>query len=201
MRGLSQEQLDTPYRAGGWTVRQVVHHLPDSHLNAYVRFKLALTEDKPTICPYDEARWAELGDSRHTPIATSLELLERLHERWVVLLRSMAPADFARRFVHPELGELDLNLYTAQYGWHGRHHVAQITALRAAVGLVRCVPSAANAAPLLSSCLLLPMPARFSRNSVLLPYWACPAGREAAWRSCRRRPGLRLLLRKSCDCR
>ncbi len=130
VRGLSQEQLDTPYRAGGWTVRQVVHHFPDSHLNAYVRFKLALTEDKPTICPYDEARWAELGDSRHTPIAISLELMERLHERWVVLLRSMAPADFARRFVHPELGELDLNLYTAQYGWHGRHHVAQITALR-----------------------------------------------------------------------
>ncbi len=130
VRGLSEEQLNTPYRPGGWTVRQVAHHLPDSHLNAYVRFKLALTEDKPTIRPYNEARWAELEDTRRTPIATSLELLEALHQRWVVLLRAMAPADFARRFVHPEMGELDLNLYTAQYAWHGRHHVAHITGLR-----------------------------------------------------------------------
>ncbi len=130
VRGLSEEQLNTPYRPGGWTVRQVVHHLPDSHLNAYVRFKLALTEDKPTIRPYNEARWAELDDTRRTPIATSLELLDSLHQRWVVLLRAMAPVDFTRRFVHPEWGELDLNLYTAQYAWHGRHHVAHVTRLR-----------------------------------------------------------------------
>ncbi len=134
VRGLSEEQLSTPYRPGGWAVRQVVHHLPDSHLNAYVRFKLALTENKPTICPYDEKRWAELDDTRRTPISTSLDLLEALHQRWVVLLRSIAPADFARKFVHPEMGELDLDTYAALYAWHGRHHVAHITGLRQRAG-------------------------------------------------------------------
>src|SRR5918912_3910668 len=104
VRGLTAEQLDTPYRPGGWTVRQVIHHVPDSHLNAYVRFKLALTEDEPTIKPYEEARWAELPDTRETPIETSLVLLERLHDRWVRLLRSMSADDFARRLSHPETG-------------------------------------------------------------------------------------------------
>ena len=134
VRGLSEEQVDTPYRPGGWTVRQVVHHLPDSHINAYVRFKLALTENHPTIRTYEQERWAELPDTSHTPITISLDLLEALHERWVVLLRSLEPADFKRKFIHPEMGELDLNLYTASYAWHGRHHVAHITSLRERMG-------------------------------------------------------------------
>jgi len=128
--GLSPAQLDTPYRPGGWTVRQVVHHVPDSHVNAYVRFKLALTENEPTIKPYDEARWAELGDVKITPIETSLALLENLHRRWVLLLRSLAPADWARRFKHPDLGTLKLDDQIQLYAWHGRHHVAHITELR-----------------------------------------------------------------------
>ncbi|HVB86814.1 MAG TPA: bacillithiol transferase BstA [Candidatus Dormibacteraeota bacterium] len=128
--GLTPAQFDTPYRPGGWTVRQVVHHLPDSHMNSYVRFKLALTEDEPTIKPYDEARWAELADSRETPIGTSLALLEHLHDRWVVLLRSFAPDDWSRTFRHPELGPVTLDQTLALYAWHGRHHVAHIAALR-----------------------------------------------------------------------
>lgn len=127
--GLTPAQLDTPYRPGGWTVRQVVHHLPDSHMNSYVRFKLALTEDEPTIKPYDEARWAELADSRETPVETSLALLENLHDRWVLLLRSLAPADWSRKFRHPALGPMSLDQNLALYAWHGRHHVAHITAL------------------------------------------------------------------------
>ncbi|HXG91121.1 MAG TPA: bacillithiol transferase BstA [Blastocatellia bacterium] len=134
VRGLTDEQLDTPYRPGGWTVRQVVHHVPDSHLNSYIRFKLALTEDEPTIKPYDEAQWAALVDSERTPIETSLALLEALHERWVVLLRSLAPADFERRFRHPERGIVSLNNNLALYAWHGRHHVAHITSLRERTG-------------------------------------------------------------------
>lgn len=130
VKGLSQEQLEMPYRPGGWTVRQVVHHVPDSHLNSYVRFKLALTEDEPTIKPYDEAQWAMLGDTQSTPVEVSLNLLESLHERWVRLLRSLAPADFARTFRHPELGIVSLNKNVALYAWHGRHHVAHITSLR-----------------------------------------------------------------------
>jgi len=126
---LKPEQLDTPYRPGGWTVRQVAHHLPDSHMNAFARFKLALTEDVPTIKPYDEARWAELADAKG-PIEPSLILLENLHKRWVVLLRSIAPAEWARKFRHPELGLLTLDQNLAIYGWHGRHHVAHITGLR-----------------------------------------------------------------------
>jgi hypothetical protein len=127
--GLSAQQLDTPYRPGGWTVRQVVHHLPDSHMNAFVRFKLALTEDQPTIKPYDEARWAVLADTT-LPIAPSLDLLEALHFRWVRLLESMSDRDYERKFVHPESGALTLNQWLAQYAWHGRHHVAHITSLR-----------------------------------------------------------------------
>ena len=132
--GLSPEQLDTPYRPGGWTVRQVVHHLPDSHLNSYVRFKLALTEDGPTIKPYDEQKWAELNDSRSAPVYVSLALLESLHQRWVLVLRSMSEADFARAFRHPELGVRTLDQTVALYAWHGRHHVAHITSLRDRMG-------------------------------------------------------------------
>lgn len=129
--GLSDAQLDTPYRPGGWTVRQVVHHVPDSHLNAYTRFKLALTEDKPTIKPYDEAAWAGLEDSRSTPIETSLTLLDTLHDRWVRVLRAMKPADFSRPLVHPEHGtELTLDQMLALYEWHGKHHTAHVTRLR-----------------------------------------------------------------------
>ena len=133
--GLSPHQLDTPYRDKGWTVRQVVHHLPDSHLNAYTRIKLALTEDVPVIKPYEEARWAELPDGRGAPIELSLNLLESLHHRWVLLLRQLTPADFRRRFVHPEHGRsIELQETLALYAWHGRHHVAHITSLRHRMG-------------------------------------------------------------------
>lgn len=125
---LTPAQLDTPYRDGGWTVRQVVHHLPDSHMNAYVRFKLALTEEAPTIKPYDEARWAELPDARETPIEVSLALLDALHRRWVTLLRAMSSADFSRTFVHPEQGRaMPLDMVLALYAWHGKHHVGHVT--------------------------------------------------------------------------
>ena len=128
--GLSEEQQNTPYRPEGWTVRQVAHHLPDSHLNAYTRFRLALTEKEPTIRPYHEDRWAELSDARTAPVEYSLELIEPLHKRWVYLLRSLSEADFAKIFHHPELGAVTLDKNLALYSWHGRHHVGQITALR-----------------------------------------------------------------------
>ena len=129
--GLAAGQLDTPYREGGWTVRQVVHHLPDSHLNAYTRMKLALTEEEPTIKPYEEARWAELPDARGGDIEPSLRLLESLHQRWLMLLRDLKPADFDRQFRHPEHGRIfKLSETLALYAWHGRHHVAHISALR-----------------------------------------------------------------------
>lgn len=127
---LSPAQLATPYRPGGWTVRQVVHHIPDSHLNSYSRFKLALTEDEPTIKPFMEDRWAELEDTRRTPVEVSLALLDALHERWVVLLRSLSTADFGRTFHHPELGVVPLSKNVALYAWHGKHHVAHIMSLR-----------------------------------------------------------------------
>lgn len=132
--GLTPEQIETPYRLGGWTVRQVVHHIPDSHLNSYVRFKLALTEEEPTIKPYDEAAWSELEDVRTTPLETSLTLLDVLHRRWVVLLRSLKDADFARAFRHPEMGLVSLEKNVALYAWHGRHHIAHITSLRERMG-------------------------------------------------------------------
>jgi uncharacterized damage-inducible protein DinB len=132
--GLSPEQLDTPYRPGGWTVRQVVHHVPDSHLNSYCRFKLALTEDEPTIKAYHEDRWAELDDSRSAPIEVSLAMLESLHKRWVLLMKSLAPGDFARTFRHPEIGLVSLAKNVCLYGWHGRHHTAHITSLRERMG-------------------------------------------------------------------
>jgi uncharacterized damage-inducible protein DinB len=128
--GLSEPQLATPYRDGGWTVRQVVHHLADSHLNAFVRFKLALTEDRPTVKTYEQQLWAETPDAKSAPVEFSLALVESLHQRWTVLLKSLAPADFARALRHPELGEVTLEKYLAMYAWHGRHHVAHITGLR-----------------------------------------------------------------------
>ena len=132
--GLSQQQLDTPYRDGGWTVRQVVHHVPESHMNAYLRFKLALTEDEPTIKPYMEDRWAELPEVRSTPPEVSLALMDPLHDRWVRLLRSLQPEDWKRKFRHPELGVVSLEKNLALYSWHGRHHVAHITELRKRMG-------------------------------------------------------------------
>ena len=132
--GLSPQQLDTPYREGGWTVRQVVHHVPDSHMNAYVRFKLALTEDEPTIKPYAENLWAELPDTKSTPVEVSLVLLESLHDRWVRLLRSLGPADWKKQFRHPELGVVSLEKNVGIYAWHGRHHVAHVIELRKTMG-------------------------------------------------------------------
>jgi DinB superfamily len=127
VKGLSDAQLDTTYRPGGWTVRQVVHHVPDSHMNAYIRFKLAVTEDNPTIKPYDESRWAELMDARTQPIAASLDLLDALHRRWVVVLRSMSDVDFRRTYFHPEMkSAVTLDQALAIYGWHGKHHAAHI---------------------------------------------------------------------------
>jgi hypothetical protein len=128
--GLTEAQIDTPYRPGGWTVRQVVHHFADSHMNAYVRFRLALTENEPTIKPYDEGLWANLSDALTAPADLSLTLLETLHQRWVILLRFLKPEDFARRLNHPELGRVTLEKYLALYAWHGKHHVAHITSLR-----------------------------------------------------------------------
>jgi uncharacterized damage-inducible protein DinB len=126
---LSFEQLDTPYRPGGWTARQVAHHVPDSHMNAFIRFKLALTEDQPTIKPYDEARWAVLADAT-LPVEPSLKLLEGLHVRWVRLLESMTDRDYQRTFVHPDSGAWRLDQCLAQYAWHGRHHVAHIRSIK-----------------------------------------------------------------------
>jgi len=128
--GLNGEQLDTPYRPDGWTVRQVIHHLADSHMNAYVRFRLALTESVPTIKPYDEAAWARLPDAKVASIEPSLKLLDSLHERLTILLRSMEDADFQRSFRHPERGEMRLDTNLGLYSWHGRHHVAHIQQLR-----------------------------------------------------------------------
>jgi len=130
VRGLSAEQIETPYRPGGWTVRQVIHHVPDSHLNAYCRFKLALTEDTRTIKPYNEAEWAKLEDSKSTPVATSLALLDAVHDRWVRILRAMSPSDYSRTLNHPENGIMNLDQMLALYEWHSRHHVAHVTNLR-----------------------------------------------------------------------
>ncbi len=132
--GLSEAQLETPYRPGGWTVRQVVHHVPDSHLNSYVRYRLALTEDDPVIKPYAEDRWALLPDARTAPVEISLRLLESLHQRWVQLLESLSEEEWRRAFRHRELGPVRLDQNAALYAWHGRHHVAHITALRERMG-------------------------------------------------------------------
>jgi DinB superfamily len=131
---LSDAQLDTPYRQGGWTVRQLVHHVADSHINAYVRTRLALTEEWPVITPYDEKLWAELADSRSLPVDVSLEILAPLHRRWVVLLQSLSGADWQRGYTHPERGRTTLLQMAALYAWHSRHHVAHITELRKSKG-------------------------------------------------------------------
>lgn len=135
VEGLGDEQLDTPYRPEGWTIRQVVHHCADSHMNAFTRFKLALTEASPTIRPYFEARWAELPDSRTLPVENSLVLLGALHARWTVLLQSLSDADRLRKYIHPEYGkEFSLNEAHALYAWHCRHHLAHITELKRRMG-------------------------------------------------------------------
>lgn len=134
VQGLDEDQLDTPYREGGWTLRQVVHHVPDSHLNAYIRLKLALTEPAPVIKPYDEAAWANLVDTTAVPIDVSLNLLDALHTRFVALLRSMRDEDFRREYVHPETGRHALDHLLALYAWHGPHHIAHITTTRARMG-------------------------------------------------------------------
>jgi uncharacterized damage-inducible protein DinB len=131
---LSNEQLDTPYRPGGWTVRQVVHHVPDSHMNAYIRFKLGVTEQQPTVKPYKENLWAELVDGKSLAIEPSLALLESLHQRWVAFLRSLSATDFARTVIHPENGVMSLDRALQLYAWHGRHHIAHITSLRERMG-------------------------------------------------------------------
>ena len=125
--GLSDRQLDTPYRPGGWTIRQVVHHVPDSHMNGYTRMRLAATEDNPSIKPYLEARWAELPDVRAVPIDVSLALLDALHVRWSAFLRGLSPVDFQRSYLHPELGVVPLDVAIGIYAWHGKHHTAHIT--------------------------------------------------------------------------
>jgi DinB superfamily len=134
VQGLSDTQINTPYRDGGWTVRQVVHHVPDSHMNAYIRFKLALTEEEPTIRPYMEDRWGELSDAKSAPIELSLALLDTLHKRWMLVLRAIQPGDWKRSFRHPEMGLMNLEKTLALYSWHGRHHVAHVTELRKTMG-------------------------------------------------------------------
>lgn len=130
VRGLDDSQLDTPYRPGGWTVRQVIHHVPDSHMHSYSRFKFALTEEDPLIKPYPEDKWAELHDARTLPVAPSLQLLEALHTRWVALLSNLSDAQWKRTFRHPELGSMPLDVTLALYAWHSRHHAAHILGLR-----------------------------------------------------------------------
>lgn len=126
---LSDEQLDTPYRPEGWTIRQVVHHVADSHVNAYVRFKLALTEDRPTIKPYDQGAWAELPDARAEPVEISLNILDAVHHRWTLLLRTLDEEQWSRVFQHPEIGEVSLDTNLQLYAWHSRHHLAHVTTL------------------------------------------------------------------------
>jgi uncharacterized damage-inducible protein DinB len=130
VKGLDREQLDTPYREGGWTVRQLVHHIADSHMNAFMRLRLALTEDWPTVTPYDEKAWAELRDSSRAPVAWSIALVEELHARWVMLLESLSEEQWARGMRHPTNGPMTVEAQTQMYAWHSRHHVAHITRLR-----------------------------------------------------------------------
>jgi uncharacterized damage-inducible protein DinB len=132
--GLSDVQVDTSYREGGWTLRQVAHHVPESHMNSYIRFKLALTEETPTIKPYYEDRWAELADAHTAAVELSLALMDALHARWVLVLRALGDPEWKRTFRHPELGVMTLERTLALYAWHGRHHTAQIMGLRARRG-------------------------------------------------------------------
>lgn len=130
VRGLSEQQIDSPYRPDGWTVRQVVHHVPDSHMNAFIRMKLALTEDAPRVFAYDENEWAKLPDVRDTPIEVSLTMLTALHDRWVRLLRAMKPEDFQRTVTHPEHGPITVDFLLALYAWHGPHHTGHVKAVK-----------------------------------------------------------------------
>ena len=134
VKGLTDKQLDIPYREGGWTIRQITHHIPDSHLNAYIRFKLGMTEDHPTIKPYEQQLWAELADGKTAPLEPSLVLLESLHTRWVMFLKSLKPTDFSRTLYHPEDGIMKLDVVLQHYAWHGRHHTTQITSFRERMG-------------------------------------------------------------------
>lgn len=134
VRGLNDAQLDTPYRPGGWTVRQTVHHVADSHMNSFIRCRLALTETEPAVRAYDQGLWADLPDMRTVPVDVSLQLIEALHTRWVVVLKGIAPADFQRTFRHPEVGIVRLDTNIALYAWHGKHHAAHITGLRDRMG-------------------------------------------------------------------
>ena len=134
LAGLNDAKLDTPYREGGWTVRQVVHHVADSHMNAYIRMRLAATEDSPTIKPYDEVAWAEQSDAQTGDINLSVPLIDALHRRWSVWLRQLPASGFARTVVHPESGTLSIDGLLQIYGWHSRHHVAHITGLRKRLG-------------------------------------------------------------------
>lgn len=129
--GLSNDQLDTPYRLGGWTIRQVVNHCADSHMNSLIRFKLTLTEDKPVIKPYFEDRWAELADSKNMPIEPAIKMIEGLHERWVILLKSLTQEELGRTYIHPEQGrKIRLDVTIGLYAWHCNHHLAHITGLK-----------------------------------------------------------------------
>jgi uncharacterized damage-inducible protein DinB len=130
VRGLTEAELDTPYRPGGWTARQVVHHMADSHMNAYVRVKLALTESAPLIKTYDEDAWAKLPDSKDTPAEVSLSLLTALHDRWVRTLRAMKPEDFQKACTHPEHGPITVDFLLALYAWHGPHHIGHVKSVR-----------------------------------------------------------------------
>lgn len=134
VHNLTIEQLNTPYRPDGWTVKQVVHHVADSHMNAYIRFKLAITEQEPAIKTYAENLWAELPDARNAPIETSLQLIESLHHRWVMFLESLSSADFSHTFRHPDRGIMTLDQLLPLYAWHGRHHIAHITTLKERMG-------------------------------------------------------------------
>ena len=132
--GLAEGQLDTPYREGGWTPRQIAHHLADSHVNAFVRMKLAATEDRPTVRPYDQEKWAESADVLAVPVESSISILTGLHDRWARLLDSLKAEDYGRELVHPEVGEIDVDFLLQLYAWHGRRHVTQITELRKRMG-------------------------------------------------------------------
>ncbi|MCR8845332.1 bacillithiol transferase BstA [Paenibacillus sp. SC116] len=136
VQGLNEQQLETPYREGGWTIRQVVHHIADSHINSITRFKLALTEDVPTIKPYDEAKWVTLGDSNDVDVEVSLALIEALHRKWVILLQSMTDQDFQRAFYHPDSKqEIRLDYNVGLYAWHGNHHAAHIELAKRDIGM------------------------------------------------------------------
>ena len=132
--GLTESQLDTPYRDGGWTVRQVIHHMADAHIQSLVRFRLALTEDNPAITGYDPAKWGELPDAKTGPVAVSLDLLEAIHARWLLLLRAMTPTQFSKTFRRPDGQEISLDRLLQTYAWHGKHHAAHITGLRERMG-------------------------------------------------------------------